>query len=485
MVNRVKALKFHTNHELVKYYNSHKGLSLSEIYKNIQQNFGIQITTNKGVVGQVLEALVGNVPNSNPNADIENLGVELKVLPLRKVSNRLQPKERSKIKSLNYNTIVNDQWMNSSVRKKMSTILFLMYEQPIGLSFKDWTEDGFVFKGCLLYELKNRQEEIVEEDWVNIQSKVINDDAHNISEGDSLILGACTSGTGKDQVYGKNGFKAKQRSYALKHSYLKQFYFESNGIKYASLKRSKKVDTKSYLLREFNAKLKGKTLDQLASEYNVAFSSNAKSSFSLLINRILKVKDKIRIKEIELLDMNIKTVPVNSEMKPWESMSFPKFSLIEILDERWDNTLEDENDNQAALHSFINRPFLFIPVIKNKIKTKGGLKFEHWTNWRVGKTVYWRPGSTQLNDIKKEWLYAQNIIKQGVEVKMVSHGKTKRQENNLLKAKNTKFIHIRPHARDAKDFDIPFKNQTGIEICWQSFWLNASFIHKILLTEFS
>jgi len=480
MKNRVSALKFDTTHELFKYYNSHKELSISEINKKIQEEFGIEITTNKGVVGHILEALVGNVPNSNPNSDIENLGVELKVLPLRKVSNRLQPKERSKIKSLNYNTIVNEQWMTSSVRSKMSTILFLMYEQPIGLSYKDWAEDGFVFKGCLLYELVNRQEEIVEEDWVKIQSKVINDDAHTISEGDSLILGACTSGTGKEQIYGKKGCKAKQRSYALKHSYLKQFYFESTGVKYTSLKHSKQINPVDYLLKEFNNKLKGKTLDQLASEYNVAFSSNAKSSFSLLINRILEVEDGVKIKEIELLDMNIKTVPVNSEMNPWESMSFPKFSLGEILEESWDNTLEDENDNQAAFRSFVDRPFLFISVIKNKIKTKNGLKFENWKNWRVGKTVYWKANENQLIAIQGEWQEAQEIVKQGVKVKMVPHGKGKRQENNLLKAKNTKFIHMRPHARDAKDFDLPFKNHTGIEICWQSFWLNALFIRKIL-----
>ena len=80
MVNRVKALKFDTTHGLVKYYNSHKGLSLSEINKSVQEKFGIQITTNKGVVGQILEALVGNVPNSNPNADIAKLKATSKKL---------------------------------------------------------------------------------------------------------------------------------------------------------------------------------------------------------------------------------------------------------------------------------------------------------------------------------------------------------------------------------------------------------------------
>ena len=148
MTIHTQALTFKTIKELVQYYNSFKRLSLNEINKKIKQKFGFQITTNKGIVGQLLEALVGNLPNSNPNADIENLSVELKVLPLRKVYNRLQPKERSKIKSLNYNTIVNEKWLDSSIRSKMSTILFLMYEQPIGLSYKDWEEDGFVFKGC-------------------------------------------------------------------------------------------------------------------------------------------------------------------------------------------------------------------------------------------------------------------------------------------------------------------------------------------------
>ena len=93
MKNPVEALNFKTTKELVQYYNSFKGLSLFEINKNIQERFGIQITTNKGVVGQILEALVGNVPNSNPNADIENLSVELKVLPLRKVSKYFSPRK--------------------------------------------------------------------------------------------------------------------------------------------------------------------------------------------------------------------------------------------------------------------------------------------------------------------------------------------------------------------------------------------------------
>ena len=476
----MNSIKFNNKSELVKYYNSFKDLSLTDLYSIVSEKFGIKISTNKGVVGQVLEGLIGNKPNSNPNVDVSNLGVELKVLPLRKVYNRLQPKERSKIKSLNYNEILKEEWVSSAVRKKISSILFLLYEQPIGFSYKDWNNKDFQFKGCLFYELENQDEDIVHEDWRNIQLKVKKHRAHLISESDSLILGACTSGTGKEQVYG-NGSLAKQRSYSLKHSYLKQFYLNSQGVKYSTLTTAKSIKPEDYIINKLKSSLKGIDLKTLSDEYNVQFSSSAKSSISLLIKRIFKVDDDSRIKEIDLLNIEIKTVPVNDGLKPWESMSFPKFSLHEILDENWENNNdENEFDNESTFRSYVDRPFIFIPVIKNKFKKDSKYKFENWQNWRVGRPVYWRPSKEQLEAIKIEWEMAKKIINSGVKVSNVKYGRGYRQENNLLKASNTNYIHIRPHARDANDLDKPFKEKTGIEICWQSFWFNKIFINKII-----
>ena len=481
MKNTLKPIKFNNKTDLVNFYHSYKGFSLHDIYSEVFQNYGIKINTNKGVVGQLLEGLIGNKPNSNPNVDVANLGVELKVLPLRKVQNRLQPKERSKIKSLNYNEILKEEWVSSAVRKKMSSILFLLYKQPIGLSYKDWNNKDFQFKGCLLYELENQDEDIVHEDWRNIQLKVKKHHAHLISESDSLILGACTSGTGKEQVYG-NGSIAKQRSYSLKHSYLKQFYFNSQGVKYSTLTTAKSVNPEDYILNKLKSSLEGIDLKTLSNEYNVRFSSSAKSSFRLLINRIFKVDDDSRIKEIDLLNIAIKTVPVNDGLKPWESMSFPKFSLHEILEENWENNNdENESDNESIFRSYVDRPFIFIPVIKNKFKEGSKYKFENWQNWRVGRPIYWRPSKEQLEAIKTEWEMAKEIINSGVKVSKVKHGKGYRQENNLLKASNTNYIHIRPHGRDANDLDKPFKQKTGIEMCWQSFWFNKGFVEKLLI----
>ena len=199
--------------DLKMFYDQFKNQSLNSIYNYVSDNYcHINLTTNKGIAGQLLEALIGNSPNSNPNQDVLNLGIELKVLPLRKISSRLQPKERSKIKSINYNQIIHEEFNSSLLRKKISKILFLMYEHPTGKTYKNWEE--FIFKGSLLYELNNENQNIVESDWYKIKHKVINENADKLSESEGVILGACTSGTGKLLSYGKNK-KAKQRSYSL------------------------------------------------------------------------------------------------------------------------------------------------------------------------------------------------------------------------------------------------------------------------------
>ena len=270
--------------ELENFYKKFESQNLESIINFINNEYpDISLSTNKGIAGQILEAVIGNAPNSDPNPDVKNINIELKVLPLRKISNKIQPKERSKIKSINYNKIVDEEWKSAEVKKKIEKILFLLYEQPIGKTYKDWKE--FVFKGTLFYELKNESENVVQEDWEGIQYKVKSEIADQLSEGDSKILGACTSGTGKLVKYG-NHKEAKQRSYSLKHSYLKVYYNQNKkNIKYSSLNLEKDITPQNYVINELNKELKDKKLNNIVDKYKVDFSKTAKSAFSLLINR--------------------------------------------------------------------------------------------------------------------------------------------------------------------------------------------------------
>jgi DNA mismatch repair protein MutH len=463
--------------ELENFYKKFENENLESIITFINNEYpDISLSTNKGIAGQILEAAIGNAPNSDPNPDVKNINVELKVLPLRKISNKIQPKERSKLKSINYNKIIDEEWNSADVKKKIEKILFLLYEQPIGKTYKDWKE--FVFKGTLFYELKNESENIVQEDWEGIQYKVKSEIADQLSEGDSKILGACTSGSGKLVKYGNNK-EAKQRSYSLKHSYLKVYYNQNKkNIKYSSLNLEKDITPQDFVLRELNKELKNQKLINIVDKYKVDFSKTAKSGFSLLINRVLKVDDKKRILELEENGITIKTIPVNKENKPWEAMSFPKFSLIDLIEEEWDG------ENEADFKNIINQGYIFIPVIKEKekyiVNGKSKYRYKNWKTWEIGKPVFWKAIETELSTINKEWEKAKDIVKNGVKVNDVKHGKGTRQENNLLKSSDTEIIHIRPHAQNSKDIDKPYFEFSKIKISWQSFWLNKSFTEKII-----
>lgn len=469
--------KFSNVKELENFYKKFESQNLESIIKYINNNYpDITLSTNKGIAGQILEAVIGNAPNSDPNPDVKNINVELKVLPLRKSSNKIQPKERSKIKSINYNKITDEEWKSSEVKKKIEKILFLLYEQPIGKTYKDWKE--FVFKGTLYYELKKESESIVQEDWEGIQYKVKSEIADQLSEGDSKILGACTSGSGKLVKYGDNK-EAKQRSYSLKHSYLKVYYNQNKkNIKYSSLNLEKDITPQNYVVSELNKELKDKKLNNIVDKYKVDFSKKAKSAFSLLINRVLKIDDKKRILELEENGITIKTIPVNKDNKPWEAMSFPKFSLIDLIAEEW------SGENEAEFKNIITQGYIFIPVIKEKekyiVNGKSKLRYKNWKTWEIGKAVFWKVNEAELSIIKKEWVKAKKIVQTGVKVKDVKFGKGTRQENNLLKSSDTEIVHIRPHANNSKDIDKPYFEFSKINISWQSFWLNKSFTEKII-----
>lgn len=462
--------KFRDIKELELFYQSFENRTLKSLLNYVNANYpDISISTNKGVVGQVLEALIGNPPNSSPHPDVDYLGIELKVLPVRKKSGKLQPKERSKIKSINYNKIIDEEWISSVLRNKVQRILFLIYEQPTGKTYKDWLE--LRFKGTLFFELNSVNEPIIKNDWTVIQQKVKNEIAHKLSEGDGKILGAATSGSGVLKTYGKDK-QAKERSYSLKHSYLKIFYNEQkNNIQYQSLKLSEDISPEAFIISKVNELLKGKLLGEVVSMYNLSFSSASKAAFRLLLNRTLNIETESEILELDEQDITVKTIPVNKNYTPWEAMSFPKFSLLDLLNEDWDS-------EECEFRDIISKGYIFIPIVKEKIK--GTSKFKNWRTWEIGEAVYWKADAKQLEAIRTEWKRAKSIVSNGVKVNLVKWGNGSRQENNLLKSSESEIIHIRPHARDSKDIDKPYYEFSKVQISWQSFWLNRDFIKKLI-----
>ena len=66
--------KFNNIIELIKFYKNFENKSLENLFDYINEKFpDIKINTNKGAAGQILEALIGNAPNSDPNPDVKDI----------------------------------------------------------------------------------------------------------------------------------------------------------------------------------------------------------------------------------------------------------------------------------------------------------------------------------------------------------------------------------------------------------------------------
>ena len=67
--------------------------------------------------------------------------------------------------------------------------------------------------------------EIIKQDWQTIIDKIKAGEAHNISEGDTMYLAACTKGANAKSIRKQpfSNIPAKQRAFSLKSSYMSAF----------------------------------------------------------------------------------------------------------------------------------------------------------------------------------------------------------------------------------------------------------------------
>ena len=145
----MKHIEFNNVAELYSFYNHYKNSSLMSLWNELDSSIKNKINPHKGMVGEIFEGLTGRIPNNSQEPDIKNLGIDLKVIPVRElVKGGFTVKERSKITSINYSKLRNEKWHTSRVRYK-SNILFNVYEVPHGCAFDDL--DKMVFFGPVLF----------------------------------------------------------------------------------------------------------------------------------------------------------------------------------------------------------------------------------------------------------------------------------------------------------------------------------------------
>lgn len=243
--------------------------------------------SGKGNFGQILEKFYfGYDPNSKSEADFVKVGMELKSSPLKQIKNsEYRSKERLVLNIINYLNVVNQNFENSDFFKKNSSILLIFY-----LHNADFDVLDYLIKLVDEWSFPNTDLEIIKKDWQTINKKIADGKAHELSEGDTFYLGACTKGTNANTTR-KQPFSeipAKQRAYSFKQGYVNHIIAtianETSGV-YGKLIPSSEIAKKSTIEEIVISKFKpyyGKTIDQILAKTGVEINTSAKSFYATL-----------------------------------------------------------------------------------------------------------------------------------------------------------------------------------------------------------
>ncbi len=351
-------MKFKTEKELLKYTSKIDGKTFEEIdSKNLLKNTNPK--RQKGILGQIVETGFYKYDlNNKSNADFENLGIELKVTGYKQNKNgSISAKERLVLSKIDFNKIINETYESSHLLEKCKKMLIIWYLYEPKKEAKD-----YVITHHQLYDM-NKDEYIFKSDFELIKEKVLNGKAHELSEGDTSYLGACTkSATSKDRTSQPfSDIPSKPRAYSLKNSYMTGILRNSIKSKITlNIEQSKlnlnhdfeidnshgnleKIPRFKTIEEYITAKIKpyiGKTqLEILREITGKTYAEKIPKQISKMISDILIGKDNELYKKDELFTKTnyiIKNLPVNGE-KALERMSFKSLELNDFND-NWEDS---------------------------------------------------------------------------------------------------------------------------------------------------
>ena len=154
----------------------HKGCTFGQIVQELGS--GKHTHFKKGADGLILENLLGLANNNSKKADLENLKVEIKVLPLQLKTKKA--KEPTQIKMINFLKVAKETWGNAEIRDKIETILWVVYgvDKEKG---KNVSQDKYVLLDYFIDVPNEETQKVFQEDWEEIRSYIVRGDGDKLS----------------------------------------------------------------------------------------------------------------------------------------------------------------------------------------------------------------------------------------------------------------------------------------------------------------
>lgn len=419
----------------------------------------------KGRLGQIVEEEFFHYQNnSTAGPDFAEAGVELKTTPMKAVKRgdgrEWVPKERLVLNIINYmEEGLLDAFEESSFWNKNRLLLLMFYLYEEGKDCLD-----LVFYIIRLWEFSSSDLSIIKEDWEIIHGKIKAGCAHEITEGDTRYLAACTKGSSasirRQQPFSNE--LAKQRAYSLKTCYVRTIIDIS--LKEQERKGGAKKDgaaTESdyqslYALPCYNEKLSfEQNVEHFLSRfYGMAENEiwaklgdtpvAAKHKYAVLVRRMLGIT-KDRIEEFEKAGVEIKTVNLESNGTLKEAMSFRNIDYKGIIQEEWE---------ESYWYDVLSHKFLFVVFQKREDGSSSVFKV----------AFFWNMPSKDLEMAAEFWEHTkQRIVEDDF--------------SHFIKASDKLICHVRPHGRNAQDL---VETATGRMEKKYSYWLNRDYVLSVV-----
>ncbi|ULG71395.1 Sau3AI family type II restriction endonuclease [Macrococcus brunensis] len=454
----MKPFEYQNEAELIEYAKEAEGKYLFEIDKeNMLEN-----TNVKGKVGHIIEkSYFGYDINSNAEPDFADVGIELKATGFTRMkSGKLKAKERLVLNIINYTKEAEKEFYTSSYWTKNARILLFFYEYLKNADGKMDARNTQIAK-VDLFEFPAEDLDIVKQDWQIIHNKILNGEAHLISEGDTLILGACTKGANASSMREQpfSPVLAKQRAYSIKQGYMstlvRKLITEEHLVSISSSKEIAEKSIEEVLAEKFSPYY-GMTDKEIAAQEGITLSSG-KARVANLISAMLAIKgtDLSKIEEFEKYNIKFKTITLREDGQPKEHMSFENIDFDEYA------TVPFEES--SLREKFEETKWLFIVFQKNEADEN---VFKSIRLWNMPEAVI-------ENELKAFYQETQRVLNEGVILEETKRG----IKNNLPGAKDNPVCHLRPKGRNASD---KVKLPDGQMITKQCFWLDKKYIVKLL-----
>lgn len=467
--------------------------------QTLRQACGVEIEKHgykgKGNFGQILEKFYfGYEPNSDAEPDFLEVGLELKSTPLKTLKNgEFRSKERLVLNIINYLEVYKEDFETSSFWKKNAHLLLVFY-----LNDKDLDLLDYIIKLVDGWQYPSQDLKVIKRDWEVINQKIKDGKAHELSEGDTFYLGACTKGSTALKSFRNQPFnaeQAKQRAYSLKQGYVNHIIAniaqeeqevygklikqpeildqvqsiedvvianiaqEKQEVYGKIIKQPEILDQVQSIEDIVIAKFQpfyGKSAKQIEKELGLELNQKAKSYFANLTNAILGLELGQKIEEFEKADIQVKTIRLKENNLPKENISFPTFRYEELIETEW----EDSN-----FKNILESKFFFVFY-----------QFERG-NLILRKVKFWNMSYSDILEAKIVWEEMVKTVAKGEIVKEVTEKGIRK--TFFPKKTENRISHVRPHARDANDtYELPVTDKlTGLkEYTKHCFWLNASYV---------